>query len=131
LSQKATILEGKKKNARGEIANTRAQTMIDRVSLRINQSKDDYNRSYKALHGLGFTASRLRPLVRLQAEHLKGLTSILLGKRELHEGHKKLPWFWAVRDTEAAGEATEDEADETDAVEFNEGKGCSSQDRRL
>jgi hypothetical protein len=67
----------------------------------------------------------------LQAKHLKGLTSILLGKRELHKGHKKLPWFWAVQNTEAAGEATEDEADKADAMEFNKGKGSSLQDRRL
>jgi hypothetical protein len=119
LSQKATILEGKRKNARGEIANTRAQTMINRVSLRITQTKDDYNRSYEALRRLGLTASRLRPLIRLQSQHFSGITSILLGQRDLHEGRKRLPWFWGVRDAEAEDETAEEQAD---VEEFNEGR---------
>ncbi|KAG8746888.1 hypothetical protein FRC11_012549, partial [Ceratobasidium sp. 423] len=114
LSQKAQMLEGKKKNARREIANTCAQTMIQRLSLRITQAMADYNRSYRALRNLGVSDAACRPFIMLEKKHLNGLTSILLGKRDLQEGTRRLPWFWSVRDTDVSNEQ---EAEEQELAE--------------
>ncbi|KAG8729305.1 hypothetical protein FRC11_009094, partial [Ceratobasidium sp. 423] len=86
LSQKAQMLEGKKKNACGEIANMRAQTMIQQLSLHVTQATADYNWSYRVLCNLGVSDAACRPFIMLKKKHLNGLTSILLGKRDLQEG---------------------------------------------
>ncbi|KDN34992.1 hypothetical protein RSAG8_11966, partial [Rhizoctonia solani AG-8 WAC10335] len=52
-SQKVQITQGKHQNARGEVANTHAQTMITRLAVCVKQAKDDYNQSYQALINLG------------------------------------------------------------------------------
>ncbi|KAG8751108.1 hypothetical protein FRC11_009716, partial [Ceratobasidium sp. 423] len=102
LSQKVQMLEGKKKNACGEIANTHAQTMIQQLSLHITQAMADYNWSYRALRNLGVSDAACQPFIMLEKKHLNGLTSILLGKHDLQEGTRRLPWFWSVRDTDVS-----------------------------
>ncbi|KAG8682023.1 hypothetical protein FRC11_000358, partial [Ceratobasidium sp. 423] len=97
--QKSQMLIGKNKNARGEVANTRAQTMISRLTKRISNATDEYNSSYLALKKLGANSADLRPLQRLRESDFTGLMTILRGDRELGEGTRRLPWFWTVRGT--------------------------------
>ncbi|KDN41897.1 hypothetical protein RSAG8_07114, partial [Rhizoctonia solani AG-8 WAC10335] len=122
--QKAQLLIGKKKNARGEVANTRAQGMLNRLTTRINASMVDYNASYKALLTLGTTEEQARPLQKLTSNNFKGLMTILQARRDVEptrktgahksaEGHRRLPWFWTVREgTGSSKEAEEEEYSE-------------------
>ncbi|KAG8681090.1 hypothetical protein FRC11_001573, partial [Ceratobasidium sp. 423] len=50
----------------------------------------------------------------LEKKHLNGLTSILLGKCDLLEGTRRLPWFWSVQDTDVSNEQ---EAEEQELAE--------------
>ncbi|KAG8727729.1 hypothetical protein FRC11_012588, partial [Ceratobasidium sp. 423] len=119
--QKSQLITGKKKHARGEVANTRAQTMINRLTARVKGAINDYNRSYEALKRL-VPLEKLSPFRQLLNSHLHGLDSILRPERtgqrpgrDNGEGRRSLPWFWTVRDNDnrSAQQAEEDE--------FNEG----------
>ncbi|KDN41824.1 hypothetical protein RSAG8_07195, partial [Rhizoctonia solani AG-8 WAC10335] len=111
---KSQMLIGKLDNVRGEVANTRAQTSLNRLEQRIKNATSDYNSSFEALKNLGVATTNLGPLKRILDAHFKGLMSILRGVRELDEGRKKLPWFWTVRESGTNGGVKEDEE------EFNE-----------
>ncbi|KAG8739817.1 hypothetical protein FRC11_000560, partial [Ceratobasidium sp. 423] len=97
-SQKAQMIASKNKNARGEVVNTRVQTMISRLSLHINLAIQDYNTSFEVLQSLGVNAKMLSPLKSLSMQDLTGLTSILSGSRPIGEGKQQLPWFWQAKD---------------------------------
>ncbi|KAG8709319.1 hypothetical protein FRC09_000732, partial [Ceratobasidium sp. 395] len=98
--QKALMLTHKEKNLRGEVKNTRFQTMVDRLTKRVDLAIWEYKNSRKALLALGATekdTARLRPLT---DKDTSGLTSMLQGDRSTGEGKRQLPWFWAVRSME-------------------------------
>ncbi|KAG8701517.1 hypothetical protein FRC11_012095 [Ceratobasidium sp. 423] len=115
-SQKSQMLIGKGKNARGEIANTRAQVMIGRLDQRVKNATADYTASYNSLKKLGLTVEHAMPLRPLDSKHFSGLMSILRGRRELGEGRKKLPWFWIVREMGVDATAAEAEAEFTESI---------------
>ncbi|KAG9121974.1 hypothetical protein FRC07_001831 [Ceratobasidium sp. 392] len=75
--QKALLLSNKKKNACGEVKNTRLQTMVSRLTARVELAAWEYNNSYDALLALGATKDDKARLQRLRKEHLAGLTSML------------------------------------------------------
>ncbi|KAG8736210.1 hypothetical protein FRC11_002779 [Ceratobasidium sp. 423] len=102
--QKSQMLIGKNKNARGEVANTRAQAMLSCLTKRISNATAEYNVSYQALKNLGVKQAELQPFQRLRESEFTGLMSILRGDRELGEGSRRLPWFWTVR---GSGEESE------------------------
>ncbi|KEP45697.1 hypothetical protein V565_248940 [Rhizoctonia solani 123E] len=95
-SQYTEMIQGKKINARGEIANTRAQTFIKRLSTRVDNAQEDFNRSYQALLNLGLSAESVKPLQKLRRSDFKDLHAILSGARDVPQGHLRLPWFWHV-----------------------------------
>ncbi|KAG8698707.1 hypothetical protein FRC11_014204, partial [Ceratobasidium sp. 423] len=97
-SQKAQTLMGKQKNAWGEVANTRAQAAITRLTVRVSNAIAEYTRSYDALLTLGVTPRDALPLQPLSIKQLEGLMSLLKGDRNLGEGTRCMPWFWTVRD---------------------------------
>ncbi|CEL53434.1 hypothetical protein RSOLAG1IB_11366 [Rhizoctonia solani AG-1 IB] len=110
--QKSQMLLGKKKNARGEIANTRAQVMVGRLTKRIDNSIAEYSISYESLCKMGLEHDEIHPLRPLNSSSLKGLMQILSGNRELGEGRQKLPWFWAARESgEDASEEIQNKED--------------------
>ncbi|KAG8731041.1 hypothetical protein FRC11_005277 [Ceratobasidium sp. 423] len=121
--QKSQMIAGKKKHARGEVANTRAQTMINRLSARVDNAIHDYNRSFDALKIL-VQPEQLPPFRQLLSSHLNGLTRILNADRATGEGGKRLPWFWTIRDndTRSEQEAEEDEYNEAIRVEWFRGR---------
>jgi hypothetical protein len=96
--QKSQILIGKKKNARGEIANTRAQALVEQLTKRISNLTNEYNMSFNALKQLGVKSRALKPLEQLSTKDFTGLMSLLSGDRELGQGNFRLPWFWGVKD---------------------------------
>ncbi|KAG8763025.1 hypothetical protein FRC11_006400 [Ceratobasidium sp. 423] len=111
--QKSQMITGKNKHAQGEIANTRAQTMISRLTTRVDNAIADYNRSFNALKQLA-GSEHLRPFQELLKTHFNGLDRILRPDREGGEGRKMLPWFWTVRDNDSRSdkEAEEEEYNE-------------------
>ncbi|CAE6478744.1 unnamed protein product, partial [Rhizoctonia solani] len=113
---KSQMLIGKGKNARGEVANTRAQTMLNRLEQCIKNATVDYNTSFDALKKLGVTAEDLGPLKKINNEHFKGLMGLLRAARELEEGRRKLPWFWTVRELGKTGGIKEDEEELNEAI---------------
>lgn len=113
--QKAQLIISKNTNARGEVANTRAQSMITRLTSRVNMAVWEYEQSRKALVALNASEEDIQLFHPLTPGDLSVLSSILAGKRQLGEGKKKLPWFWNLR---SAGDGTT-EVDSTD--ELNEG----------
>lgn len=95
--QQALLFQKKQKNVRGEVQNTRVQSMVARLSNRVDLAVWEYRNARAALWRLGPTEedqSRLKPLLK---EDLSGLLSLLQGERTLGEGQKRLPWFWTVR----------------------------------
>ncbi|EUC61585.1 hypothetical protein RSOL_400650 [Rhizoctonia solani AG-3 Rhs1AP] len=115
-SQKSQMLIGKTKNARGEVANTRAQVMITRLEQRIKSAMAEYNRSFEALENLSVEADTLNPFKKVKDTDFTGLMSLLRGVRELEEGRKRLPWFWTVRETGLKSGKDEDEEETNDAI---------------
>ncbi|KDN34713.1 hypothetical protein RSAG8_12214, partial [Rhizoctonia solani AG-8 WAC10335] len=113
---KSQMLIGKGKNARGEVANARAQTMLNRLEQRIKNATVDYNTSFDALKKLGVTAEDLGPLKKINDEHFKGLMGPLHAARELEEGRRGLPWFWMVRELGKTGGIKEDEEELNEAI---------------
>jgi hypothetical protein len=98
--QKAQLIATKQHHARGEVANTRAQTMITRLSDRMDLAIWEYENSRTAMHKLGPVSAEDRIFKPLSSGDLKGLSSILKGDRELGEGSKQLPWFWVLKGDE-------------------------------
>ncbi|EUC56773.1 hypothetical protein RSOL_196120 [Rhizoctonia solani AG-3 Rhs1AP] len=96
--QYSEMVKGKNDNARGEIAKTRARTMIERVAARVKHAREDYNRSYQALTELGIEKKDLLPLQTLKSSDFKDLHAILSGARDIPQGRLRLPWFWQVRE---------------------------------
>ncbi|KAG8687643.1 hypothetical protein FRC11_006867 [Ceratobasidium sp. 423] len=115
-SQKAQMLMGKQKNARGEIANTHAQVAITQLTLHVTHAIDEYDRLYKALLTLGLAEQDLQPLQHLSLKHLEGLMTILKGDRELGERNRKMPWFWSVQDIQPGANDPSEDEEYTDAI---------------
>jgi hypothetical protein len=95
--QKAQLITTKQHHARGEVANTRAQSMITRLSDRVDLAIWEYEHSREAMQKLGPVTAEDRIFKPLISDDLKGLSSILKGDRELGEGSKQLPWFWVLK----------------------------------
>ncbi|KDN34031.1 hypothetical protein RSAG8_12881, partial [Rhizoctonia solani AG-8 WAC10335] len=114
-SQKSQMLIGKGKNACGEVANTRVQTMLNRLEQCIKNATVDHNTSFDALKKLGVTAEDLGPLKKINDEHFKWLMGLLHAAHELEEGRRKLLWFWMVHEWGKTSGIKEDEE------ELNEG----------
>ncbi|KAG9088428.1 hypothetical protein FRC06_002034, partial [Ceratobasidium sp. 370] len=75
--------------------------MISWLSARVELAVWEYNNSRSALLALGASPedeARLKPLT---TKDLSGLTSMLQADRSTGEGHRQLPWFWAVRSMKA------------------------------
>lgn len=95
--QKAQMLRSKKAHVRGETKSTRSQSMITRLSDRMEGAIHDYSTSRRALQVLAkdrFDDSRFKPLA---VSDTAGLMKTLTADREPGEGYKMLPWFWSVR----------------------------------
>ncbi|EUC59034.1 hypothetical protein RSOL_293350 [Rhizoctonia solani AG-3 Rhs1AP] len=135
--QKSQLLMGKQKNTQGEIQNTRAQTALNRLSSRIKSATEDYNSLYKAMMTLGMTPEKAKPLRKLHVDDFIGLMTILRSERDIEskkeqrkkglpptvgEGHRRLPWFWTVREGDSSKEAEEQEFTEAIRVEWFRGR---------
>jgi hypothetical protein len=112
--QKAQMITSKQQQARGEVANTRAQTMIARLSDRVDLAMWEYENSRKALGRLAPSTRDTKIFKELTSGDLKGLSSILKGQRELGEGSRALPWFWVLRGDQPGQDTSrmEDEVNE-------------------
>ncbi|KAG8707563.1 hypothetical protein FRC08_000418 [Ceratobasidium sp. 394] len=121
--QKALLVGHKSKHVRGEVKNTRLQTMITRLTDCVQLAAWEYRNSRSALLALGASQndqSRLKPL--LDAD-ISGLTSMLQEDRSTGEGHRQLPWFWAIRSmTVGEFDESSNEADAALMVEWFRGK---------
>ncbi|KDN33011.1 hypothetical protein RSAG8_13900, partial [Rhizoctonia solani AG-8 WAC10335] len=114
--QKAQMVTGKNKHARGEKANTRAQTMITRLTTRVTQAMNDYNHSFRALRNLGVSSTDIKPFQLMHSTDMKGLNTILKGERTLGEKDRKLPWFWRVKHHDGGDGDEEDEEEFVEAI---------------
>ncbi|KAG9097601.1 hypothetical protein FS749_005932 [Ceratobasidium sp. UAMH 11750] len=121
--QKALLIRQKEKNVRGEVKNTRVQSMVTRLTNHVQLAAWEYRNSRSALLALGATADETARLKPLHDADLSGLTSMLLADRSTGEGLRQLPWFWAVRSMHV-GEYDEsrEENDEAMRVEWFRGK---------
>ncbi|EUC53609.1 hypothetical protein RSOL_013380 [Rhizoctonia solani AG-3 Rhs1AP] len=114
-AQYTQMIPGQNINAQGEKANTRAQTLITRVSTRVDNAQDDYNRSYQALINLGLDQMALKPLQKLRKSNFEDLHAMLSGARDVPQGNLTLPWVWHTR------ESISRQPDITDQEEYAEG----------
>ncbi|KAF8593318.1 hypothetical protein BDV93DRAFT_516660 [Ceratobasidium sp. AG-I] len=119
--QKAQMISSKA-DVRGEIQNTQIQSMISRLSARVDLAIWEYQTSYSTLQSLGLSEDKLQPLQPLLISHLSGLTSILQAKRDLGEGYKRLPWFWHLKDRAAGGVVYDDEYNAATRIEWFRGR---------
>ncbi|KAG8789237.1 hypothetical protein FRC12_013730 [Ceratobasidium sp. 428] len=126
--QKATLIQGKQEHATGEIQNTRAQTLINRMSKRVDLAVWEYQNSRTALFALGQTGKEavkdtnlFQPLL---AKDLKLLTTILTQDRNIGEGYKELPWFWSITAVDAPDEEPEvkEQLNEANRLEWFRGR---------
>jgi hypothetical protein len=95
--QKAQMLMSKKGNAKGQTQKTRIQSMISRLTDRINAAITDYVTSRRALLKLSSDSNDISTFRPLAQSDTSGLMTILTADREPGEGYKQLPWFWMVR----------------------------------
>ncbi|KAG8729860.1 hypothetical protein FRC10_003337, partial [Ceratobasidium sp. 414] len=108
--QKKNAVHNKRRNARGEISNTWAQTVIDRLTQCADRAVWEYQNSQSALIALGLSDKDNSLFKPLQQSDLAKLTSILGSDRDLGEGHKQLPWFWSLHGVDKEfGQNVEDE----------------------
>lgn len=95
-TQKAQSIQGKNQHVCGEIANTRAQSIVTQLEACIALARQDYNHSFQALISLQLSKAELLPLQELKNSNFQHLNKILTGSCDLPQGHLKLPWFWQV-----------------------------------
>lgn len=95
--QKSQMIIAKRQNARGEVANTRAQSMISRLTKRVNLSVWEYQSSRRAMVSLGMSKDDSKLLQPLTPADMAHLPTILKGNHDLGEGYRQLPWFWGLR----------------------------------
>ncbi|QRV88425.1 hypothetical protein RhiJN_16443 [Ceratobasidium sp. AG-Ba] len=121
--QKALLLKQKKKNVRGEVHNTRVQSMLARHTARVDMAVWKYRNSRRALVALNASKQVLEWLRPLEDVDMAGLTSILQSDRTVGEGFRHLPWFWCVRSMKI-GEWDDSEKENSEAlkVEWFRGK---------
>ncbi|KAG8706551.1 hypothetical protein FRC08_000988 [Ceratobasidium sp. 394] len=122
--QKKNAIMGKQQRARGEIHNTRAQGVIDRIAQRVDLACWEYTNSWRAMKVLGvddMDAKLFRPI---EKADISKLSRFLGGNRELGEGYKEAPWFWSVPvgDSEAEPMSVEQEVNEANRVEWFRGR---------
>lgn len=83
-----------KKSARGQRANTRMETRVQRLSAEVNRIADEYRVARAALLRLGMSKDDLI-FKELLPEHLS-VGQIIWGKGFLGAGRSKLSWIWLV-----------------------------------
>ncbi|KAG9085743.1 hypothetical protein FS749_004134 [Ceratobasidium sp. UAMH 11750] len=112
--QKALLIQQKQKHVRGEIKNTRVQTMILRLMDRVNLAVWEYRNLREAWISLGAPEAEANWLQPLRDADLSGLTSMLQSDRSTGEGTRQLPWFWTVRSMQVG--RREDGPEENDSA---------------
>lgn len=109
--QKAQMLRSKKVQRGGQATGTRIQSMLSRLSARMDGSIADYSTSRRALLALSNEPADKQIFLKLTLLDTSGLMGILSANCEPGEGYKKLPWFWTVRiqgqDNEVASQEEE------------------------
>jgi hypothetical protein len=114
--QKSQMIIAKGQNARGEVANTRAQSMISRLTKRVDISVWEYQSSRRAMITLGISKDDSKLLQPLTTADMARLPTILKGSCDLGEGSRQLPWFWSLRSRADDGTIIDN------ADEYNEGE---------
>ncbi|KAG8794906.1 hypothetical protein FRC12_020323 [Ceratobasidium sp. 428] len=121
--QKALLLEYKEKNIQGQVKSTRAQSMVDRLTKRVDLAVWEYKNSREALLALGASEEDKTRLQPLKDADLAGLTKMLNSDRSTGEGKRELPWFWTVRSmTVGDNDESPDECNDANRVEWFRGK---------
>jgi hypothetical protein len=88
----------------GEVANTHTQSMITRLSDRMDLVIWEYDNSRAAMQKLGPVSVEDQIFKPLSSGDLQRLSSILKGDHKLGEGSKQLPWFWVLKGDEQFNE---------------------------
>ncbi|QRV88403.1 hypothetical protein RhiJN_16421 [Ceratobasidium sp. AG-Ba] len=125
--QKKQATRSKRRNARGEIMNTRSQAAIDRLGDRVDLAVWEYKNSYKALTKLKLTEEDSKILRPVSKPDLDELWKFLDLDRATGEGYKKAPWLWILTGSEAgsaseSSQVVEKEIDEANRVEWFRGR---------
>ncbi|KAG8711889.1 hypothetical protein FRC08_015302 [Ceratobasidium sp. 394] len=121
--QKKNAIRGKQQRARGEIQNTRAQGLIDRITQRVDLACWEYSNSWGAMRLLGLEVKDTQLFQPIEKSDLSRLSRFLGGDRDLGEGYKDAPWFWSVPmgDSEDGPGMVEQEVNEANRVEWFRG----------
>lgn len=83
------------RQSHGENKNTRAQAVVRRAELKVNQAAAIYNRNWERLQALQLPTQRLRGLQPLKASELK-ILGTWLEDEMYRQGDSILPWFWSL-----------------------------------
>lgn len=94
---KARLYRTRAKHAKGQVNNTRIQSMVTRMTARIENAVWEYQASRRALMKLSSDTEDKARFQPLQAKEVSQLASILQLDRDLGEGYKSMPWFWSFR----------------------------------
>lgn len=95
LVQKLRLVKAKCQ-VHGVIGTTRAESLLLRLSSRLDHARWEYTNSQTQLIQLGLTSQETWTFLPLTDSDIKGLTAALKGQDRLGDGYARVPWYWCV-----------------------------------
>ncbi|KAG8750822.1 hypothetical protein FRC11_010018 [Ceratobasidium sp. 423] len=85
-----------KRHVRGTIATTRAESLLRKLSDKIDLAQREYNESRGKLFQLGMSSTDAKTFHVLTDEDIEQLRNLVANQDKLGDGHLVLPWYWRV-----------------------------------